>query len=96
LQWRNWSSRRKEFPSWIHGFTWLCSFGNDSWTDASRTDRFCTSQQHRRGSILCCSLFQTHGKVGFLLVAVFWPLNWALPGMRTAICSFHFGLGTFW
>ena len=39
------------------------------------------------------SLFQTHGKVGFLLVAVFWPLNWALPGMRTAYLFFPLWLG---
>lgn len=28
--------------------------------------------------------FATQGRLGLLLVAVCWPLNWTLPGQRTA------------
>ena len=31
--------------------------------------------------------------LGLLLVAIFWPLNWALPGMRTAYLFFPLWLG---
>jgi len=34
-----------------------------------------------------------HGWVGLLLLAVCWPLNWALPGMRTAYLFFPLWLG---
>src|SRR6476620_2937488 len=34
-----------------------------------------------------------HGWVGVALIAVFWPLNWALPGMRTAYLFFPLWLG---
>ena len=34
-----------------------------------------------------------HGWVGLLLVAVAWPLNWLLPGTRTAILFFPLWLG---
>ena len=29
-----------------------------------------------------------HGWLGVLLIVVFWPLNWSLPGMRTAYLFF--------
>jgi hypothetical protein len=34
-----------------------------------------------------------HGSVGVVLVAVCWPLNWALPGVRTAYLFFPLWLG---
>src|SRR5678816_3348477 len=37
--------------------------------------------------------FPQHGLIGFALVAVFWPLNWLLPGMRTAYLFFPLWLG---
>jgi hypothetical protein len=33
------------------------------------------------------------GWIGLLLVALFWPLNWTLPGMRTAYLFFPLWLG---
>lgn len=37
--------------------------------------------------------FAAQGWVGLLLVAVFWPLNWLLPGVRTAYLFFPLWLG---
>lgn len=34
-----------------------------------------------------------HGFVGLILIAVFWPLNWMLPGLRTAYLFFPLWLG---
>jgi len=34
-----------------------------------------------------------HGWFGLALIAVFWPLNWLLPGMRTAYLFFPLWLG---
>src|SRR5213595_396717 len=34
-----------------------------------------------------------HGWVGLLLIALCWPLNWTLPGMRTAYLFFPLWLG---
>jgi hypothetical protein len=34
-----------------------------------------------------------HGWVGVLLIALFWPLNWALPGLRTHLLFFPLWLG---
>lgn len=34
-----------------------------------------------------------HGRIGWLLVAVFWPLNWMLPGLRTHLLFFPLWLG---
>lgn len=34
-----------------------------------------------------------HGWAGLLLVAIFWPLNWLLPGLRTHILFFPLWLG---
>jgi len=34
-----------------------------------------------------------HGLLGLCLLAVFWPLNWVLPGMRTAYLFFPLWLG---
>lgn len=34
-----------------------------------------------------------HGVVGFVLLTVCWPLNWTLPGMRTAYLFFPLWLG---
>jgi hypothetical protein len=33
------------------------------------------------------------GWVGLLLIAIFWPLNWMLPGLRTAYLFFPLWLG---
>jgi len=38
-------------------------------------------------------LWATQGWVGLLLLAVCWPLNWTLPGMRTAYLFFPLWLG---
>lgn len=38
-------------------------------------------------------LFALHGWVGLALIAVFWPLNWLLPGTRTAWAFFPLWLG---
>jgi hypothetical protein len=35
----------------------------------------------------------TRGRFGALLIAVFWPLNWYLPGLRTAYLFFPLWLG---
>lgn len=37
--------------------------------------------------------FAVQGRVGLLLVAVCWPLNWTLPGQRTAYLFFPLWLG---
>ena len=37
--------------------------------------------------------FSGHGWVGLVLVAVCWPLNWLLPGVRTAYLFFPIWLG---
>ena len=34
-----------------------------------------------------------HGWVGLALISVAWPLNWALPGMRTHLLFFPLWLG---
>ncbi len=34
-----------------------------------------------------------HGWIGVLLVVVFWPLNWFLPGLRTHLLFFPLWLG---
>ena len=39
------------------------------------------------------ALFQAHGWIGLLLVAICWPLNWALSGMRTAFLFFPLWFG---
>src|SRR5687767_797398 len=38
-------------------------------------------------------LHTPHGLAGLVLVAVFWPLNWFLPGLRTAYLFFPLWLG---
>jgi len=35
------------------------------------------------------------GWTGLLLIAVFWPLNWLLPGVRTHVLFFRFGWAMF-
>ncbi|MDR3576247.1 MAG: hypothetical protein P4L50_20465 [Anaerolineaceae bacterium] len=37
--------------------------------------------------------FPLHGWVGLLLIAVFWPVNWFLPGLRTNWAFFPLWLG---
>jgi hypothetical protein len=37
--------------------------------------------------------FARHGWVGLALIAVFWPLNWLMPGLRTAWAFFPLWLG---
>jgi hypothetical protein len=37
--------------------------------------------------------FPKHGWLGLLLIAVFWTLNWSLPGYRTSFCFFPLWLG---
>ena len=39
------------------------------------------------------TLLAPHGWVGLLLVALAWPLNWALPGLRTHLLFFPLWLG---
>lgn len=39
------------------------------------------------------ALVPLQGRLGLLLLAVCWPLNWALPGMRTAYLFFPLWLG---
>jgi hypothetical protein len=39
------------------------------------------------------SSLPTQGRIGLLLIAVFWPLNWLLPGMRTHVLFFPLWLG---
>ena len=39
------------------------------------------------------SLLPMQGWIGLLLIAVFWPLNWLLPGMRTHVLFFPLWLG---
>jgi hypothetical protein len=39
------------------------------------------------------SSLPAQGWIGLLLIAVFWPLNWLLPGMRTHILFFPLWLG---
>lgn len=34
-----------------------------------------------------------HGWIGLLLIAIFWPLNWFLPGLRTHLLFFPLWLG---
>ena len=34
-----------------------------------------------------------HGWIGVALIAVFWPLNWVLPGLRTHLLFFPLWLG---
>ena len=44
-------------------------------------------------SIRRLGLVGVHGWLGLLLLAVCWPLNWTLPGMRTAYLFFPLWLG---
>jgi hypothetical protein len=37
--------------------------------------------------------FPPRGWIGLLLIAIFWPLNWMLPGLRTAYLFFPLWLG---
>ncbi len=37
--------------------------------------------------------FPLHGWIGLLLVLVFWPLNWFMPGLRTAWAFFPMWVG---
>ena len=37
--------------------------------------------------------FPLHGRVGVALIALFWPLNWMLPGLRTHWAFFPLWLG---
>lgn len=37
--------------------------------------------------------FPLHGWIGLLLIAIFWPLNWTLPGARTQWAFFPLWLG---
>jgi hypothetical protein len=37
--------------------------------------------------------FQPRGWIGLALIAIFWPLNWMLPGLRTAYLFFPLWLG---
>lgn len=37
--------------------------------------------------------FARHGLIGLALIAVFWPLNWLLPGLRTHLLFFPLWLG---
>src|SRR5207249_1579104 len=39
------------------------------------------------------SRWPVHGWVGLILIAVCWPLNWTLPGVRTAYLFFPLWLG---
>src|SRR5258706_13333054 len=39
------------------------------------------------------ALWPAQGWLGLLLIAVCWPLNWTLPGMRTAYLFFPLWLG---
>jgi hypothetical protein len=38
-------------------------------------------------------LFAPQGRLGFILLAICWPLNWTLPGTRTAYLFFPLWLG---
>ncbi len=44
-------------------------------------------------STKCLMLWAPQGWLGLLLLAVCWPLNWTLPGMRTAYLFFPLWLG---
>jgi hypothetical protein len=44
-------------------------------------------------STRCPALLARQGWLGLLLLAVCWPLNWTLPGMRTAYLFFPLWLG---
>src|SRR5882724_8271959 len=46
-----------------------------------------------RGDAIRTRIFARHGWFGLALIAVFWPLNWCLPGMRTAYLFFPLWLG---
>jgi len=47
-----------------------------------------------RGQNLLRTVLQIpHGLWGMILIAVFWPLNWLLPGLRTAYLFFPLWLG---
>ena len=37
--------------------------------------------------------FPFHGWIGFVLIAIFWPINWLLPGLRTNWAFFPLWLG---
>lgn len=45
------------------------------------------------GSARCPALWAPQGWLGLLLVAICWPLNWLLPGARTAYLFFPLWLG---
>src|SRR5689334_22438120 len=51
------------------------------------------SQDRVSANSVCYRSFAFHGWLGLMLVAVFWPLNWVLPGMRTAYLFFPLWLG---
>src|SRR6266700_1519558 len=42
------------------------------------------------------SRWPVHGWVGLILIAVCWPLNWTLPGVRTAYLFFLLSAPVWW
>ena len=49
-------------------------------------------EQHKHSKRLAL-LFPHYGWIGLLLIAIFWPLNWWLPGPRTHLLFFPLWLG---
>jgi hypothetical protein len=47
----------------------------------------------KRQPIVGYTEWPRHGLIGLLLIAVFWPLNWFLPGLRTHLLFFPLWLG---
>ncbi len=52
-----------------------------------------SSEAHVPGEQNEAPALARHGWLGLLLVAVFWPLNWLLPGVRTHVLFFPLWLG---
>ncbi len=50
-------------------------------------------REQRMGAQHLAGLGPWHGWAGLLLVAIFWPLNWLLPGLRTHLLFFPLWLG---
>ncbi len=45
------------------------------------------------GIVRGMAAWPVHGWIGVVLIAVFWPLNWVLPGLRTHLLFFPLWLG---
>ncbi len=67
--------------------------GSNTWTDPKAGIEIVMEGTTSGSIVRWASSRPVQGWVGVLLVAVFWPLNWFLPGLRTHLLCFPLWLG---